>query len=365
MNGYAFLDRVVLGNPLARWLTAAAVALGVMVVLWIVGRLAVRRLGRFTVRTETELDDLAAELLEKTKFLFVLLVGFWAGSRVLVLPPAVDRWIVRILVVGVLLQAAFWLTGCVNHFVAKYRTRELELDPEAATAVGALSFVVRAAIWTIFLLLVLQNLGVEVTTLVASLGIGGIAVALALQNVLSDLFASLSIVLDKPFVVGDFVIVGDLMGTVEHVGLKTTRIRSLGGEQLVFSNSDLLSSRIRNYKRMQERRVVFTFGVTYDTEYDRLKRIPETVRDIVERLGNTRFERSHFKEFGDSSLVFETVYHMLVPDYNLYMDAQEAINLELYRRFEEQEVEFAFPTRTVHVERAGRSGGNATASRAK
>jgi len=348
----ALLARSFFGNSLAQWATAAAIAVGAMLLFWAVGRLILRRLESVASRTRTDVDDLVAELLAKTKLLFVLLVGIWAGSRALTLSPTVDEWIREILVVGLLLQAAFWSTGVVNYFIERYRSDQVELDPDAATAMGALSFVVRVGIWSVFLLLALQNLGINVTTLVASLGIGGIAVALALQNVLGDLFASLSIVLDKPFVVGDFIIVDDLMGTVEHVGLKTTRVRSLGGEQLVFSNSDLLGSRIRNYKRMEERRIVFSFGVTYDTGHHRLKEIPETVRAIVESQERTRFDRSHFKEFGDSSLVFETVYYMLVPEYNVYMDTQQAINLELYRHFEEAEIDFAFPTHTVHLEQS-------------
>lgn len=340
------------GNPPGRWLAAVAAAIGAMGLLWLLGRVAVERFRALSRQTVTDVDDLAAELLAKTKFLFVLLVGLWAGGRVLDLPESVDRWMGELLVVGLLLQAALWTTGALNHLIERYRSREIELDPEAATAMGAMGFVGRVVIWSIFGLLALQNLGVNVTTLVASLGIGGVAVALALQNVLEDLFASLSIVLDKPFVVGDFIIVGDFMGTVEHVGLKTTRVRSLGGEQLVFSNSDLLSSRIRNYKRMQERRVVFTFGVTYDTGSGTLESIPDVVREIVEARENTRFDRSHFKEFGDSALVVETVYYMLVPDFNVYMDTQQEINLELYRRFERHGIEFAFPTRTVHVHRS-------------
>jgi len=354
-----FLAAVFYGNSVAAWLAAAGICLLAMAGLWLGGRLALNRLEALARRTATDLDDLVATLLQRTKFLFVLLVGVWAGSLSLTLSPTVSSWIRSILVVGFLLQAALWASGVLNHFLDRYRRREVELDPEAATAMGALGFVARALVWAVFLLLALQNLGVNVTTLVASLGIGGIAVALALQNVLGDLFASLSIVLDKPFVVGDFIIVGDFMGTVEHVGLKSTRIRSLGGEQLVFANSDLLESRIRNYKRMNERRQVFTVGVTYDTGHDRLTEIPRLLREIVEAQDQTRFDRSHFKSFGDSALVFETVYYMLVPDYNAFMDTQEAINLELYRRFEETGIEFAFPTRTLHVESGSHNVGSA------
>jgi small-conductance mechanosensitive channel len=193
----------------------------------------------------------------------------------------------------------------------------------------------------------------DISAFVASLGIGGIAVALALQNVLGDLFASLSILLDKPFVIGDFIVVGDMAGTVESVGLKTTRIRSLSGEQLIFSNSDLLGSRVRNFKRMEERRVAFEIGVVYGTSSEALREIPELVRKAVESQENARFDRSHFKGFGESSLDYESVYYMNVPDYAAYMDTQQAINLALYEEFEERGIEFAFPTRTIFVQHEG------------
>ena len=170
-----------------------------------------------------------------------------------------------------------------------------------------LGFVGRIVLWSVVLLMILDNLGVNITALVASLGIGGIAVALAVQNILGDIFASLSIALDRPFAIGDFIVVGDVLGTVEYIGLKTTRIRSLSGEQIVFSNADLLKSRIRNYKRMTERRVVFGFGVVYQTPHDKLERIPAMVREVIEAQPKTRFDRAHFKEYGDSALAFEAV----------------------------------------------------------
>jgi small-conductance mechanosensitive channel len=213
----------------------------------------------------------------------------------------------------------------------------------------ALSFIGKLGLWSLVLLIALQNLGVEVTALLASLGVGGIAVALAAQNILGDLFASLSIYFDRPFVVGDFIIVDSLLGTVEKVGLKTTRIRSLHGEQLIFSNNDLLNSRIRNYKRMLERRILFSIGVVYGTAYEKLVRVPEILRDAIEREELARFDRAHFRGYGDSSLDFEIVYWVTLPDYNTYMDIQQRINFEIFRRFEEEEIAFAFPTRTVHI----------------
>lgn len=187
------------------------------------------------------------------------------------------------------------------------------------------------------------------TALVAGLGVGGIAVALAAQNILGDLFASLTIVFDKPFLIGDFIIVGEHLGTVEHIGLKTTRLRSLTGEQLVFSNTDLLNSRIRNFKRMQERRIVFTIGVSYGTPYHAIAAIPGIIRNIVEDTAQVRFDRAHFKEYGTYSLNFEVVYWVLSPEFALYMDIQQQINLEIFRRFEEEGIQFALPMQNLYL----------------
>ncbi len=350
MDWSSIWNWTLLDNSPSAWGIALGIGVAVALALRILVSIIIRRLERFTRGTTNELDDLFIELLNKTRGLFVILVGIWIGSLYLHLSPTADSWIRHILVVGLLIQGALWSAGFVNFFLDRYRRRQLEADPGSATALGALAILLKGVLWVIFLLLILQNLGVQVTALITGLGIGGIAIALAVQNVLGDLLASLAIVLDKPFVIGDFIIVGDFMGTVEHVGLKTTRIRSLSGEQLVFSNSDLLGSRIRNYKRMQERRIVFQVGVTYDTGSERLEKIPGIIRHAVESQPDTRFDRSHFKGFGDSSLDFETVYYMLVPDYNTYMDRQQAINLEIYERFEAEEIEFAFPTRTLYVQ---------------
>lgn len=257
------------------------------------------------------------------------------------------------MVIALLTQAALWSIALLSFWITGYMQKRAPEDAATATTISALRFLGKLAIWSVVLLLALENLGMDITALVAGLGVGGIAVALALQKVLGDLFASLSIVLDKPFVIGDFIIVDEYLGSVEHIGLKTTRVRSLSGEQLVFSNNDLLSSRIRNYKRMAERRIVFSFGVVYQTARDKLVEIPGMVREIIEGLEMARFDRAHFKAFGDSSLNFEVVYYVLAPDYNVYMDLQQTINLELYRRFDEQGIEFAYPTRTLYVRQEG------------
>jgi small-conductance mechanosensitive channel len=247
---------------------------------------------------------------------------------------------------------AFWGSTLIEVGLQRYVKTKAQEDAAAATTLSVLGFIARVALWVMLTLLALSNLGFDITALVAGLGVGGIAVALAAQNILGDLFASLSIVFDKPFVIGDFIIVDDLSGTVERIGMKTTHLRSLGGELIVFSNADLLKTRIRNYKRMYERRVVFSLGVTYQTPADTLARVPDIVRDIITARSNTRFDRAHFKSYGDFALIIEAVYYVLDPDYNAYMDIQQAINLEIFRRFAREGVEFAYPTQTLYLNRA-------------
>ena len=336
-----------------QWLIALGIALVVFVVVRGVIAVALKRLKKFAEKTDTDLDDLITELLEKTKSLFVLIVAVWAGSLALTLPDGLDAGLQKVLVVALLFQGALWAGGVVNYLLARYTKRQIEADPGIATALGAVGFMARFGVWAAFVILALDNLGFDVTAVLAGMSIGGIAIALALQSVLGDLFSSLSIVFDKPFVIGDYISVDEFRGTVEHVGLKTTRIRSLTGEQLVFSNSDLLNSRISNFKHRTERRISFTVGVTYDTPPDKLEAIPGMITEIVEGHDNTRMDRSHFLNFGPSSLDIETIYYMEVVDFTIYADTRQKINLELYRRFQEEGIEFAFPTQTVHVQTSG------------
>ncbi len=344
------LEYNYLGNSVQTWLIAAAIFLLALIVFRVGRGVLERRLTRLAERTKTDLDDLVLDLVRKTKFFFPFIIALYAGIQPLVLPPTGDQVFRGVMVIGFLLQAALWGNAVISFWITRYMQARMEEDAAAATSIGALRFVGKLLLWTFVLLLALDNLGVDVTALVTGLGVGGIAVALALQNVLGDLFASLSIVLDRPFVIGDFIIVGEFPGTVEHIGLKTTRVRSLSGEQLVFSNSDLLSSRIRNYKRMAERRILFSFGVIYQTPYEKLARIPGMVREIIEAQEKARFDRAHFKAYGESSLDFEVVYYVLMPEYLAYMDTQHAINLEIFRRFQEEGIDFAYPTRTLFIE---------------
>lgn len=353
---FSFLDYRFYNNSVHSWLIALAVAIVVMIGLVFIKRIVHNRLKKFAERTTTDVDDLIAAVLGKTRFFFFLFVGIYFGSRVLELPPQISIFMGRLTVAVILFQAAVWISQLLRYFLEKYQ--QIKMAEESASAkasIAAISFISRLVLWVLITILALDNMGFNISTLVAGLGVGGIAVALAAQNILGDLFASFLILLDKPFVMGDFIIVGEYMGVVETVGLKTTRIRSLGGEQLVFSNQDLLKSRIRNYKRMVERRVVFGFGITYDTPYEKVEAIPGMVEEIINSVEQTRFDRAHFFKYGDSSLDFEVVYYSLTPDYNIYMDIQQQINLGLMKRFEEEKISFAFPTHTVYVEQPAQS----------
>lgn len=349
---WSFLTEArLLGNAPLRWALALAVVAGVLIGLRALRSLGRKRLRAFAERTTNVFDDILSDLIAGVRTPLMLAVGIWAGAQLLELPADVARAIDTGITLIVIVQVGLWGNRALQVGMRHYRDQD-GVDGSRKTTLSALTFLGRLALFSLLLLLALENVGVDITALLAGIGIGAVAIGLALQNILSDLFASLSIVLDKPFEIGDFVIVDDLMGTVENVGLRTTRVRSLSGEQLVFANNDLITSRIRNYKRMQERRVVFTLGVEYGTPSDTLRELPRVIQEIVESQQPIRFDRAHFKGFGDFSLNFEVVYWMLEPDYNLFMDVQQQINLSLIDAFAARGVEFAFPTQTIHLQRA-------------
>ncbi len=337
------------GNELQTWLIALGAAVGTLIALRLVEQVLVVRVQKLAEKTSTILDDVVVGALRKTKLIYLLIVSIFAGSVWLSLPEDVRSVFWRVTIVATLIQAGMWLSAALLIWLQNYR--KVEADGANRMTMNALGILGRTALWATILLMVLDNLGVDVTALVAGLGIGGIAIALAVQNILSDLFASLSIVLDKPFVLGDFVVVGDMAGSVENIGIKTTRIRSISGEQLVFSNADLLGSRVRNFGRMRERRVVVALGVTYQTPADKLERLPGLIRAAVEAQDQVRFDRSHFASYGDSALNFETVYYVHSSDYALHMDIQQAINLAIFRKFADEGIEFAYPTQTLFIEK--------------
>jgi small-conductance mechanosensitive channel len=353
-----FLQTTFYGNPVWRWLAGAGVILFTWLALQISTRVMIRHLRNIAAQTEGQLDDLLVELLHKTRFFLVFVISAYAGSRFLALPTAATKGLHIAFLVALLFQAGYWGNGLVTFWLARTVKRRLGDDAAAATSLAALGFVAKLVLWAVIFLVALDNMGVNITTLVAGLGITGIAVALGVQSMFKDAFASLSIIADKPFVIGDFIVVGDLSGTVERVGLKTTRVRSLSGELLIFANGDLLDSRIRNYAQMSERRVLSSFGLACDTPTAVLTEIPALVKAEIEKVPGVRFDRCHLKSFAESVLAYETVYFVLTGDYQKYMDAQQTVNLGILRAFEEKGIRLAYPTRTLFVHGVGSPRGH-------
>ena len=349
-------EQLMRNNAPEAWLLAIAIAVAVLVAIWVARSIVARVISRLARRTELRFDDALIGAVHATRLWLLTPLALYAGASALEIPPRLDRLLENLAMVTLVAQFAVWANHWLLQWLALRAEAARAIDPAATTTVNLLGFVARVVVWALALLIALDQLGFNVTALVAGLGIGGIAVALAMQNILGDLFASMAIVLDKPFEVGDFIIVGDKPGTVEKVGLKTTRVKSLWGEQLVFANAQLLSSQISNYKRMQERRIAFSIGVTYETPLEKLRALPGWLKAIVEAQPDVRFDRAHFKAYADFSLNFEIVYYVLSPDFGLYMDRQQAINLAIFEKLASEGVQFAYPTRTLYLKQEAADG---------
>jgi small-conductance mechanosensitive channel len=357
-----FLSRPFLGIALGEWLVFLLIWIGVYLALGIITSWLRRRLQARALLTEHRYDDYLLKVLDHTMRFGLLGLALLIALSTATLggPYRIGESLRPLAMVMIFIQIGIWGMSLVDALLEKGFETARVGESAAKSASGIVRWFAVVLIWGCVILVILSGFGVEITPLIAGLGVGGIAIAFALQQILGDVFCSVAIVMDKPFEVGDFIIVGDFMGTVERIGIKTTRVRSLSGEQIIFSNSDLLGSRVRNYKRMQERRVVFGFGVLYSTSVDQLRQIPDIVKEIITAIDGIRFDRAHFQKFGDSSLDFEVVYYVLSADYNLYMDIQQRINLELLSRLEALGVEMAFPSRTIYLdpESAKRLGGS-------
>lgn len=346
------LNYVILGNPLSRWLLALGIALAVLAGVAIWRWVVTRRLRPLAIKTNTFLDDIAIILAETTAAPIALLLALYAGSLVLSFDVELRINLRAAAVAVFLLQVGIWGNALIRRWVERYAERNRETNAAGAGTANLIGLLARLVLYSLVLLLILDNIpGVQVTALVASLGIGGVAVALATQNILGDLFASLSIALDKPFVVGDFISVGEEQGTVEQIGLKTTRVRSISGEQISFPNGNLVASRIRNFARQEERRTVFTFRVAYGTPPELLRAIPAMVRESVEPLADTRFDRAHLLRFDDVGLVYEVVYFVTTADFLRFADIQQSIMLSLIERLEAAGVGFAALSEDAGVRR--------------
>jgi len=337
------------GNSLGGYSQAVGIFIGFLIVLKIFQSMILIRFQKLAERTKTNIDDALIKIIKSIKPPFYFVVAFYFAFKILVVSSIIWQVINFFLIAIVVYQVTIAFNILVDYVLNGLRERETEKSTQAALRL--VGKIVKGIIWVIAVLLALSNFGVNVTSLIAGVGIGGVAVALAAQNILGDLFSSFVIYFDKPFVVGDFIVVGDKMGTVEGIGVKTTRVKALNGEELIFSNNELTSAQIRNYKKMKERRASFKFGVTYNTPPEKLKKIPGIVKKAVESTEDVKFDRGFFDNFEDSAITFEVVYYVQKPDYNVYTEQNQKIAFKLKEELDKERIEMAFPTQTVYLKK--------------
>jgi small-conductance mechanosensitive channel len=339
-----------LGNAPWRWLVAGAVAFGIFFVLMLLRGLARKQYTRLAATPRDEFLELPLHVVSRTTALFLLMASLFLGLETLALPPKLARVVLTLFTIACFWQIGLWATTGLLAALERKQRKTLAVDRAAAGSLTIIGFMARLTIWALVLLLTLDNLGIEIKPLLAGLGIGGIAVALAAQNILGDLFASLSITLDRPFVLGDALQVDDFSGTVEYIGIKSTRLRSVNGEQIIVPNSNLLGSRLRNHTRATDRRVVYTISVGPQTPPAQLQKIPGLIRSLIEAHQDVRFDRSHFAKITAASFDFEAVYVVRTTEFNRHMDILQDINLRLVEAFEKESIAFAHPQQRVLLE---------------
>lgn len=323
------LDQLYLGNTMTQWWWALTIFGAALVIGLALKRVVKYYYQRMEKTVEVELMEMPLKVISRTANTFLVIVSLFTALQSLKLTEKVQHTSEKVLLIAICWQVGLWVSTAAMSWLEHRRQFKLQQDRATAGSLNIISVVLRVAIWAVVLLLTLDNLGINITTLVAGLGIGGIAVALAVQNVLGDLLASLSITLDKPFVVGDALTIDDIQGTVEQIGLKSTRLRSVNGEQIIMANADLLKSRVRNFGRLNERRAVMTLQVAYDTPREKLQSLTEELRRLISAQNKVRLDRCHLSKLGSGAIEFETVYFVESSNYGTFMDTQQAINLDI------------------------------------
>lgn len=333
-------------NP---WIYAVGAPLLTYLLILGCRRLLTLVIGKYARKTTTQWDDFLVVALKHTTHVFMLALSVFIALKLIPHERRYNTYINRAFFVVSMLQVGVWLNLFVNSVITSFFNRKTRKNPAAATSISLIQFLVKLLLLSVVLLFTLHNLGINITTILAGFGVGGIAVALALQKVVGDLLSSLSIVSDKPFVVGDFIVMDQYMGDVEKIGLRTTRLRSLSGEQIIVSNSDILATRIRNFKRMKERRVIFSLGLPLYSDPTDIKKAVRLITESVRAVAKTRFERCHLKAILKDSLEVETVYWVLSDDFDTHMDLQQNILLGIISSFKENDLSFIYPTSAVNL----------------
>ena len=348
MNYNAILQVSFYSNTIQEWLLFAAILLSAILILRTFKSTVLRRLKTLADKTETEIDDFLLEVFENKVYLYFYFLAFYFSCKYLHLSPAAAKNLGIAGKVAFSLLLISILSDCASYFFREYIFKERASGSQKKQFTGVIT-IANVIIWSFGLILVLDNLGVKIGALMTGMGIGGVAVALAAQAVLKDLFSYFAILFDRPFDVGDYIATGQYSGTIEYIGIKTTRIRSIDGEEIICSNSDLVEDRLRNYKRMQQRRVVFKVGLTMDTSTEKMRQMPAALERVIKSVSGITFGRAHFAAYGDYSFVYEAVYTVESPDYNVYMDKQQELNFKLKDELDKLGVRLSYPTQTVLV----------------
>lgn len=349
-----WLKQIYFGNTVQEYLIAAGIIVAGIIILAVIKSLVIRRLHRFAQKSETDIDDFVLKLIQRSMLPLCYALLIYFSLKTLNLGDKSVQIIHVVLVVVFVFFIVRLLSFIIEYLLGLYLKKEGRIKTN--NALRGVMIIVRIVLFTFGLIFLLDNLGYDVVTILTGLGIGGIAIALAAQNILGDIFAYFSILFDRPFEIGDFLSVEDKLGTVEHIGIKTTRINSLSGEELVYSNKKLTDAWIHNFSRMEKRRAVFGFNIPYDTPVDKVEAIPGLIKEIISHKENVAFDRAHFISFEESYLHFEAVYYSLSPDYITYRNVQQAINLEIMRTFERMGVSFAFPARSLWLHKEDSPG---------
>jgi small-conductance mechanosensitive channel len=345
-----FWQQIYFCNSIQDWVIAVGWVIVGFFILRLVRKTVLIRLKKWAAKTETTIDDLLIAGIQRSVLPMLYILILYSALNFLTIPDKITHKITSVIWVAVMFFILRIITSSVKYFIFAALQEKKEGSEARQKQARGLVIILSVTIWVLGFIFLLDNLGYNIGTLIAGLGIGGIAIALAAQTILGDLFSYFVIFFDKPFEIGDFITIDDKTGTIEYIGLKTTRLRTLGGEQLICSNKDLTNSRVHNFGRMQKRRIVFKFGVIYQTSADQLKNISTIVKKIIEGQQEVNFDRGHFVGFGDSCLNFEFVYYVLSADYTIYMDKHQDILLSIFESFEKENIEFAYPTQTLFLQ---------------
>jgi len=341
------LEYRLFGNTLLDWIFAILIFFGTLLFFKIVQKVLIKHFQKLAQRTKTDLDNLFLEILKKVRPPFYFFLALYIALKSL----KIVVWLEKILTAILTIWVIYLIIGALHTLLDYLIRKKVKEDRTLESALKLLGGILKGVLWLVGFLFILSNLGINITSLLAGIGIGGIAVAFALQNILEDLFSSFAIYFDKPFKVGDFIVIGQHKGTVEKIGIKTTRLRSIQGEEVSVPNRELTKEKIQNFGRVSERRALFKIGVTYETPQEKLKKIPQIIKRVIEETEMTRFDRVHFVEFADFSLNFEVSFYVKTADFITFLNVKEKVLFKIKEEFEKERIEFAYPTQTIYFKK--------------